>query len=138
LQVQPALAPEHVSGVLVMREDDYVMARHPAHDPGASTSHTAPPTSNAAVARPEQELRHAGSSPAHFDEAKAEQALWQEFRDYGASIDNVLTEALQVHGGASFHIFQVCVSCRIRGSFSRSLSSRAFSNSACLRALDHR
>jgi hypothetical protein len=35
---------------------------------------------------------------AHFDEAQAEQALWQEFRDHGASINNSLTKALWVHG----------------------------------------
>jgi hypothetical protein len=91
--------------VLVMREDNCVMARHPAHDAGASTSHAASPVPDAAVVRPEQELRHAGAPVAHFDEAQAEQALWQEFQDYDAWINNALTEALRVHRGPSFRIF---------------------------------
>jgi hypothetical protein len=36
--------------------------------------------------------------PAHFNEAQAEQALWQEFRDHGASLSNALNEALRIHG----------------------------------------
>jgi hypothetical protein len=41
--------------------------------------------------------------------AQAEQALWQEFRDHGASLNNTLNEALQIHGGPSWRIFQVRV-----------------------------
>jgi hypothetical protein len=55
------------------------------------------------------ERGHAGAPPAHFDEAQAEQALWQEFRDHGASLNNALNEALRVHGGPLWRIFQVCV-----------------------------
>jgi cytochrome P450 len=33
-----------------------------------------------------------------LDEAQVEQALWQEFRDHGTSINNALTEALRLHG----------------------------------------
>jgi hypothetical protein len=103
--VQPASAPERLQGVLVMRECSCVMSGCPRHDAGASTSHAAPPAPDAAVAHPEHRLRYAGAPPAHFDEAQAEQALWQEFRDYGASINNALTEALRVHGGPLFWIF---------------------------------
>jgi hypothetical protein len=90
------------------------------------------------LVRPEQGLRHADAPPAHFDEAQAEQALWQEFRDYGTSINNALTKELRVHGGPSFQIFQVRVSRRIQGPLSRSLSAHAFSNLAFLYALDRR
>jgi hypothetical protein len=86
----------------------------------------------------EQGLRGTDAPPGHFDEAQAEQALWQEFRDYGAWINNVLIEALRVHGGASFRIFQVCVSRRIRGPFSRSLFARVFPDLAFLRAPNRR
>jgi hypothetical protein len=64
--------------------------------------------------------------PAHFDEAQAEQALWEEFRDHGASINNALNEALQVHGGPSWWIFQVRVSRQIRGLRPYSLCVCAF------------
>jgi hypothetical protein len=57
-----------------------------------------------------------------LDEAQAEQALWQEFRDHGASINNALTEALRLHGGLSFQLFEVSVFCLIRGLFFISLS----------------
>jgi hypothetical protein len=35
--------------------------------------------------------------------------LWQEFRDHDALINNALTEALQIHGGPFWRIFQVSV-----------------------------
>jgi hypothetical protein len=51
--------------------------------------------------------------PAHFDEARAKRALWQEFRDHDASINNALTEALWIHEGPSWRIFQVSVFVRL-------------------------
>jgi hypothetical protein len=45
--------------------------------------------------------------PAHFDEAQDEQALWQEFRDHGASLNNTLNEALRIHRGPAWRVFQV-------------------------------
>jgi hypothetical protein len=44
-----------------------------------------------------------------LDKAWAEQALWQEFCDHGASINNALTEVLRIHGGPSFRLFEVSV-----------------------------
>jgi hypothetical protein len=43
MRVQPALAPERLQGVLVMREDICVMSGRPTHGAGASTSHAASP-----------------------------------------------------------------------------------------------
>jgi hypothetical protein len=37
------------------------------------------PAPDAIVTRLEQERGHAGAPPTHFDEAQAEQPLWQEF-----------------------------------------------------------
>jgi hypothetical protein len=48
--------------------------------------------------------------PAHFSEAQAEQALWQEFRNHVAFLNNTLNEALRIHGGPTWRIFQVRVS----------------------------
>jgi hypothetical protein len=85
---------------------------------------------------PEEGLHRAGAPPTHFDEAQAEQVLWQEFRDYDTSINNALTEALWIHGGPSIRIFQVSVFCRIRDSLPHPLCVRAFLDSAFFRILD--
>jgi hypothetical protein len=95
-----------------MREDGCVMSQRPARGAEASSSHAVLPTPGVVVAPPEQERGHTDAPPAHFDEAQAEQALWQEFRDHDASINNALNEALQVHGGPSWRIFQVRVFAR--------------------------
>jgi hypothetical protein len=73
-------------------------------NPGA-----APPASDVAVTHPEREPRHADAPSVNFDEAQAEQALWQEFRDYSSSIHNALTEVLRIHGDPSIWTFQVSV-----------------------------
>jgi hypothetical protein len=44
---------------------------------------------------------------AYFDEAQAQQALWQEFQDHGASLNNTLNEALLIHAGPTWQIFKV-------------------------------
>jgi hypothetical protein len=92
-----------------MREDGCVMSQRPAHDAEASTSHAAPPARDVAVAHPKRGLRRVDAPPTHFDEAQAEQVLWQEFRDYDTTINNALTEALRIQGGPSIWIFQVSV-----------------------------
>jgi hypothetical protein len=102
--------------VLVMWEGGCVMSPRPAHDAEASTSHAAPLAPDVAVACPEQGLHRADAPPAHFKEAQAEQALWQEFRDHGVSINNALTEALRIHGGPSIRLFEVSVFCHTQGS----------------------
>jgi hypothetical protein len=88
-----------------MREDDCVMSQRPVHDAEASSSHAVLPAPDAVVAHPEWERGHTGAPPAHFDEAQAEQALWQEFQDHNASINNALNEPLWDHGGPSWRIF---------------------------------
>jgi cytochrome P450 len=51
------------------------------------------------MARPEQERERASAPSAYFNEAQVEQALWQEFRDHGASLNNALNEVLRIHAG---------------------------------------
>jgi hypothetical protein len=46
-----------------------------------------------------------------FNEAQAEQALWQEFRDHSASLNNTVNEVLRIHGGPAWRIFQVRFFC---------------------------
>jgi hypothetical protein len=45
------------------------------------------------------------SGTAHFIEAKAEQELWQELRDHGASLNRALNEAMRIHSGPAWHVF---------------------------------
>jgi hypothetical protein len=91
---------------MVMREDGCVMSQRLAHDAEASTSHAAPTAPNVIVAHPEQGLRRADAPSAHFNEAQAEKALWQEFHDHDVSINNTLTDALRIHGGASIRLLR--------------------------------
>jgi hypothetical protein len=87
------------------------MQGRPAHGAEASSPRTVPPAPDAVVARPEQERGHTGASLVHFDEAQADQALWQEFRDHATSLNNTLNEALRIHGGPAWRVFQVRILC---------------------------
>jgi hypothetical protein len=104
----PAPAPEPPAGVLVMREDGCVMSGCSTHSAEASSSRAALPASGGVAARPEQERERVNAPLAHFGDAQAEQALWQEFRDHGASLNRALNEALRIHGGPVWRVFQVC------------------------------
>jgi hypothetical protein len=103
----PAPAPEPPVGVLMMREDGTVMSGCLMHGAGASSSRAALPASGRTEARLEQGRRHASVPPAHFDDAEEEQALWPEFRDHGSSLNRALNEALRIHSGPAWRIFQV-------------------------------
>jgi hypothetical protein len=104
----PAPAPEPPVGVLVMREDVCVMSGCPTHGAEASSSRATLHASGGATTRLEQKRERANAPPDHFSEAQAEQALWQEFRDHGTSLNRALNEALWIHGGPTWRIFQVC------------------------------
>jgi hypothetical protein len=43
----------------------------------------------------------------HFIDAQAEQQLWEELRDHGASLNRALNEELRIHGGPAWRVFQV-------------------------------
>jgi hypothetical protein len=70
-------------------------------DAMASSSRAGP------AARLEQGREDADAPPAHFIEAQAEQGLWQELRDHGASLNRALNEALRIHSGPAWRVFQV-------------------------------
>jgi hypothetical protein len=106
-----------------MREDGRMMPWQPTHDVEAASSRVGLPAPNVTVARLEQEREHASAPPAHFNETQAEQALWQEFRDHGASLNNALNEALRIHAGPAWKIFMVRVFVRF---WSSPLVSSAF------------
>jgi hypothetical protein len=104
----PAPAPGPPVGVLMMRDDGCVMSGRLAHGAEASSSRAAPPASDGTAACSEQERERVDAPPAHFADAHAEQALWQEFRDHGASLNRALNEALRIHGGLAWRVFRVC------------------------------
>jgi hypothetical protein len=45
--------------------------------------------------------------PPAFADAQEEQGLWEELRDHGAALNRALNEALQIHGGRAWRVFQV-------------------------------
>jgi hypothetical protein len=45
--------------------------------------------------------------PPAFADAQEEQELWGELRNHGATLNRALNEALRVHGGPAWRIFQV-------------------------------
>jgi hypothetical protein len=85
----------------VARGDVGAVLGRPADDAGASSSRAGPAT------RPEQEREHAGAPPARFIDTQAEQGLWQELCDHGASLNRALNEALRIHSGPAWCVFQV-------------------------------
>jgi hypothetical protein len=52
----------------------------------------------------------AGDPPA-FADAQGEQELWGELRNHGAALDRALNEALRIHGGPAWRVFQVGCRC---------------------------
>jgi hypothetical protein len=134
-EIWPVPALEPAAGLLVVRADGCVMPRRSSHGAEASSSRSALLAPNAVVACPEQERGHAGAPPAHYDEAQDEQALWQEFRDHGASLNNTLNEALRIHGGPAWRIFQVRISCWISSFFPCPFHIRAFLDFVFFRTL---
>jgi hypothetical protein len=45
--------------------------------------------------------------PPAFADAQGEQELWGELRDHGAALNRALNEALRIHGGPAWRVFQV-------------------------------
>jgi hypothetical protein len=52
----------------------------------------------------------AGDPPA-FADAQGELELWGELRNDGAALDRALNEALRIHGGPAWRVFQVGCHC---------------------------
>jgi hypothetical protein len=45
--------------------------------------------------------------PPAFADAQEEEQLWGELRDHGAALNRALNEALRIHGGPAWRVFQV-------------------------------
>jgi hypothetical protein len=79
-------------------------------DVGAALGHTtdgAGASSSRAELAECQERENVGAPPADFVDAQAEQGLWQELRDHGASLNRALNEELRIHSGPAWRVFQV-------------------------------
>jgi hypothetical protein len=53
------------------------------------------------------QVEGAAGNPPAFADAQGEQELWGEHRSHGATLDRALNEALMVHGGPAWRVFQV-------------------------------
>jgi hypothetical protein len=49
--------------------------------------------------------------PPAFADARGEQELWGELRSHGTTLNRELNEALRVHGGPAWLVFQVSHGC---------------------------
>jgi hypothetical protein len=93
----PTPAPEPQAGALARRWDGHMVAGGRRHGAEASSSHADPPASGGERV----------DAPPHFADAQEEQQLWEVLRDHGASLNRVLNEALRIHGGPAWRVFQV-------------------------------
>jgi hypothetical protein len=97
----PTLSPESQEGALVRRRDGHMVAGGRGHGAEASSSRAGHSAQVEGIA---------GDPPA-FADAQGEQELWGELRNHGAALDRALHEALRIHGGPAWRIFQVGCRC---------------------------
>jgi hypothetical protein len=104
----PTLSPELQEGALVRRREGHMVAGGRGHGAEASSSR----------AGHSAEVEGAAGDPPAFADAQGEQELWGELWSHGAMLDRALNEALRVHGGPAWRVFQVRRCCSF-SSFSR-------------------
>jgi hypothetical protein len=103
----PLPSPEPQEGALVRRWDGHMVAGGRGHGVEASSSRTGRSTSGEARV----------DEPPAFADAQEEQQLWGEIHDHGATLNQALNEALRIHGGLAWCVFQVkrcCLFLRFR------------------------
>jgi hypothetical protein len=88
---------ESKEGALVSRRDGHMVAGGRGHGAEASSSR---------VGRFAPGEGRVGDPPA-FANAQEEQELWGELRNHGAALNRALNEALRIHGGPAWRVFQV-------------------------------
>jgi hypothetical protein len=93
----PTLSLESQEGALVRRRDGHMVAGGRGRGPEASSSR---------AGHSDQVEGVAGDPPA-FADTQGEQELWEEIQRHGATLDRALNEALRVHGGPAWRVFQV-------------------------------
>jgi hypothetical protein len=94
----PMPSPEpQEEGALVRRWDGHMVAGGRGHGAEASSSRAGRSASGGGRV----------DGPPAFADAQEEQELWGELRDNGAALNRALNEALRIHGGPAWHVFQV-------------------------------
>jgi hypothetical protein len=93
----PVPSPKSQEGALVRRWDGHMVARGQGHDGEDSSSRAG--RSAPGEGRVDE--------PPAFVDAQEEQQLWGELRDHGAALNRALNEALRIHGGPAWRVFQV-------------------------------
>jgi hypothetical protein len=91
----PSLEPQ--AGALVRRWDGHMVAGGRGHGAEASSSRAGPSASGEGRV----------DEPPAFADAQEEQQLWGELRDHDAALNWALNEALWIHGGPAWRVFQV-------------------------------
>jgi hypothetical protein len=89
--------------------------RHEGHMVVGGRGHGAEASSSRA-GRPAQ-VEGAVDDPPAFADARGEQELWGELRSHGATLNRALNEALRVHGGPAWLVFQVSRGCSFSSFF---------------------
>jgi hypothetical protein len=90
-------SPEPQEGALVRRREGHMVAGDRGHGAEASSSR----------AGHSAQVEEAVGDPPAFADAQGEQELWGELWSHGATLDRALNEALRVHGGPAWRVFQV-------------------------------
>jgi hypothetical protein len=97
----PTRSPEPQEGALMRRHEGHMVAGGRGHGAEASSSRAGHPAQG----------EGAVDDPPAFADARGEQELWGELRSHGATLNRALNEALQVHGGPAWRVFQVGRGC---------------------------
>jgi hypothetical protein len=100
------LSPASQEGALVRRREGHMVAGGRGHGAEASSSR----------AGHSAQVEGVPDDPPAFADAQVEQELWGELRSHGATLNRALNEALRVHGGPAWHVFQVGRRCSFSSS----------------------
>jgi hypothetical protein len=93
----PTSSLESQEGALVRRRDGHMVAGGQGHGAEASSSRAGRSAPGAGRV----------DGPPAFVDAQEEQELWGELRDHSAALNRALNEALRIHGGPAWRVFQV-------------------------------
>jgi hypothetical protein len=93
----PMPSPEPQEGALVRWWDVHMVAGGRGHGAEASSSRAGRSTSGEGRV----------DEPPAFADAQEEQQLWGELRDHDVVLNRALNEALRIHGGPPWRVFQV-------------------------------
>jgi hypothetical protein len=103
----PTSSPVPQEGALVRRHEGHIVVGGQGHGAEASSSR----------AGRSAQVEGVADDPPAFADARGEQELWGELRSHGATLNHALNEALHVHGGPVWRVFQVSRGCSFSSFF---------------------